>query len=370
MIKVAQLPARLDRGGIETWLKDVILTYDKEKFRMDFVLFSPKPGAYDDIVRKEGSKLNIVSLEDGILKFSWNLFRLFKRERYDVVHAHPHFFCGGICFIAFLAGVPCRISHSHNDTSRINSSTSMKRKCYLAFQGVLIRLFSTKKLACSREAGLALFGKNPFDILHYGINLDRFLKQENENKRERLLIEFNLPQDAICIGHVGRFAEQKNHTFLIDIFKKVSPKMPNAYLILTGVGPLQAEIQAKAVSLNLKNVVFLGGRDDVDVLMKNLFDVFIFPSLFEGLGIVLLEAQVSGLKCLISDVIPQEAILIAENVVRLSLHDSSQVWAEALCGMLSDRSKLSCEDLANMANRSPFNIQYSVRRLEEVYAGN
>jgi glycosyltransferase involved in cell wall biosynthesis len=370
MIKVAQVLASLDRGGIETWLKDVTLVYDKEKFHIDFVLMRPKAGAYDDIVRKEGSKLNRVSLGDGLWKFSWNLFRLFKHEKYDTVHAHSHFFCGWICFIAFLAGIPCRIAHSHNDTLRIEAGASLKRKCYLAIQSILIRLFSTRRLACSKEAGLALFKKQPFDILHCGVNFDRFLKAGSENMREQLLKLFNLPSDAVCIGHVGRFAEQKNHTFLIDIFEDVSKKMPEAYLLLVGVGPLQEEIRDKVERLNLKNVRFLDGRDDVDVLMKNLFDIFLFPSLHEGLGIVLLEAQIAGIKCIISDVIPEEVDLIPGNIVRLSLHDSPRTWADAVCGILNHAGNPDYEDIAKAAKRSPFSIHYSARRLEEVYAKN
>jgi glycosyltransferase involved in cell wall biosynthesis len=370
MIKVAHVLANLDRGGIETWLKDVVLAYDKKKFQLDFVLMNPKPGAYDEIVRKEGSKLNIISLKDGLLTFSWNLFRLFKREKYDVVHAHPHFFCGYICFIAFLAGTPCRISHSHNDTSRAEAGASPKRKCYLAVQGILIRLFSTRKIACSKEAGFALFGKSSFKLLYCAVNFDRFLKTEDESMREQLLKQFRLPADAVCIGHVGRFAKQKNHTFLIDIFKDVSKKIPNAYLLLVGEGPLQEEIKAKARRLNLKNILFLGGRDDVGVLMKNLFDIFLFPSLYEGLPVVLLEAQIAGVKCIISDVISQEVILIPGNTVRLLLDDSPQTWASALCEMLNHPSSLSYEDLVRIANHSPFSIHYSARRLEEIYAGN
>jgi glycosyltransferase involved in cell wall biosynthesis len=148
----------------------------------------------------------------------------------------------------------------------------------------------------------------------------------------------------------------------------VSKKIPKAYLLLVGEGPLQEEIKAKAESLNLKSILFLGGRDDMDVLMKNLFDIFLFPSLYEGLGNVLLEAQISGLKCLISDVIPKEAVLIPENVVRLSLDDSPQVWADALCDMLDHPGNLSHADLAEIANQSPFSIRYSVRRLEEIYS--
>jgi glycosyltransferase involved in cell wall biosynthesis len=331
---------------------------------------NPGPGAYDDTVRKEGSKLNTVSLKDGLWKFSWKLYRLFKHERYDVVHAHPHFFCGYICFIAFLAGIPCRISHSHNDTSRLNDNVPLKRKCYLAIQQIFINLFSNRKIACSEEAGLSLFKKKPFEILHYGVNFDRFLTKGDKNIREQLFGLFNLPSDAVCIGHVGRFAEQKNHTFLIDIFSEVTKNIPSAYLFLVGEGLLQDEIRAKAERLNLRNVIFVGGRDDVDVLMKNLFDIFIFPSLYEGLGIVLLEAQIAGVKCIISDVIPQEVILVSENVVRLSLHDSPRTWGDAVWKMLNNRSNLNYKDIINMANRSPFSIHYSVRKLEETYAGN
>jgi glycosyltransferase EpsF len=366
MIKVAQVLARLDRGGIESRLKEIILAYDKENFHIDFVLTNPKAGVYDEIMREEGAKLNIVPLEEGIWRFSWKLFRLFKQEKYDVVHARPYFFCGWICFIAFLTRVPIRISHSH--TSRVYKNVSLKRKGYLAIQRILIRLFSTRKLACSKKAGRALFGKMSFEIFPNGINFDKFLKKGNENRRESLLDLFNLPKDAVCIGHVGRFVEAKNHFFLIDIFKEVSEKIPDAYLLLVGDGPLQEEIRAKAEGLNLRNILFLGARDDVDILMKNLFDIFIFPSLYEGLPGVLLEAQAAGLKCLISDVISRETILVAGNVERCSLQEPALTWAEKSCKMLSGRENLGDEEIAKIVKSSPFNIHYSVRVLEEVYA--
>jgi glycosyltransferase involved in cell wall biosynthesis len=365
MIKVAQVLACLDRGGIETVLKEIVIAYDKENFHVDFILMKSKAGAYDEIVREAGSKLNIVPLEKSIWKFSWNLFRLFKQEKYDVIHANLYFFCGWICFIAFLARIPVRVSHSH--TSRVYKNASLKRKAYLTIQRILIRLFSTRKLACSKEAGQALFGKIPFEIFPNGINFDKFLKKGNENRRESLLDLFNLPKDAVCIGHVGRFADAKNHTFLIDIFKEVSEKIPDAYLLLVGDGPLQEETRAKVERLNLRNVLFLGVRDDVDVLMKNLFDIFIFPSLYEGLPGVLLEAQAAGLKCLISDVISRETILVAGNVERCSLQEPALTWAERSCKMFSSRENLGDKEIEKIVNSSPFNIHYSVRVLEEIY---
>ncbi|GAB6011950.1 glycosyltransferase [Viscerimonas tarda] len=365
MIKVVHVLGRLDRGGIETWLKDVILHYDRENFQMDFVTNRPGEGVYDEIIVEMGSKLNPILLDKGIWKFSRAFYKFLKAEQYNIVHAHSHFFSGYICFIAFLAGVSCRISHSHNDTSKIDSN-SFYRKCYIEIQRMLINIFATKRVACSEPAGKALFKNKSHEIIQYGINLSNFKKKE-DNTRSKILKEFNLPENAFFIGHVGSFSEQKNHDFLIDIYFHISKGNPNIYLLLIGEGKLQEDIKKKVGSLNLKNVLFLGGRNDVNLFMSEIFDIFLFPSLYEGLGIVLLEAQMAGLKCIISDVIPHDAIIIKENIRNLSLKDNSQKWANSLMEMLDNKNNIDYNSIVDKMYNSPFNITNSVASLENIY---
>jgi glycosyltransferase involved in cell wall biosynthesis len=367
MIKVVQFMQNLGIGGIESWLKDVVLHYDKEQFQIDFILTSNTPNNLEYTTKAAGSILHIITLRKGILSFSWNLYALLKIERYNVIHSHVHYFSGLVCFIAFLAGVPLRISHSHLDTSQEDRKAPLIRKLYLILQGVLMNLFSNKKLACSEVAGNALFGKKKFEIVYCGVDFARFIKKEPSIKN-LLLSELNLPEKAIIIGHVGRIAEAKNHQFLIDIFNILSNKIPDIYLVLIGHGHLFNDIEKKVKDLSLEKVIFLGSRNDVDIFMKNLFDIFVFPSLYEGLPLALLEAQAAGLKCLISDTISEETILIHEHIIRLSLNDSAIVWADAVCELLSTPDKIRYTDVIDRITKSQFSIEYSVSKLEKIYS--
>ena len=369
MIKVAHILGRLDRGGVETWLKDVILYSDKDKYQMDFILIKEGEGIYDNIVLNEGSRLYIVPLAYGILSFSNNLYELFRKEKFDIVHSHLHFFSGYICFIAFLAGVPVRISHSHNDTSAVDNLGNSYRKLYLKLQHYLISKFSNQKLACSEWAGNALFGRKGFEVLHCGIDFRNFIKTDF-SKRNTILEELNIPDNALCVGHVGRFQEQKNHSFLIDIFYKFNQMNPNSYLLLIGDGPLKESIKEKVLTKDLReHVIFLNERNDVNIFMRDVFDVLLFPSLHEGLSIVMLESQMAGLQLLVSDNIASgEVIVIKENVFSMSLKNSSQDWADKLYEIVYQTNRLDYNEVILKMGRSSFNIQTSLNKLYNIYS--
>lgn len=367
MIKVVQILGSLDRGGIETWLKDVILNYDKNNFQIDFILLKDKEGAYDNIVEKEGSTLHKIPLNLGIFKFSYLLYKKLKSEKYDVVHAHPHYFCGYICLIAKLAGVPLRIAHSHNDTFSLDKNASLIRKTYNIIQRFFLNIFCNKKIGCSVPAGKALFDTAPFDIVYCGIDFSRFYKKDKDREyRENFLKKYNIPENAICIGHVGRFSGQKNHSFLIDIFNEIKRKSSNYYLLLVGEGSLEETIKEKCSNLELKNVIFLGVRDDVDLLMNNIFDIFIFPSLYEGLGIVLLEAQAAGLKCIVSDTVPKEVSIFEDQITFLSIKKSPDIWAKKVLELEKGRGETN--NIQEILAQSPFNIHMSIKHLENTYS--
>jgi glycosyltransferase involved in cell wall biosynthesis len=367
-IKIIEVLGILNQGGIETWLKDVVHYYDKEKYQIDFMVQFTDTGTYDASIRGEDSKIHVINRKEGIIRFSRNVYRLFKQKKYDVVHSHVFWFSGYICFIAFLAGISLRISHSHNSAAEKDRSLSLSRKIYVLLMKFLISCFSNKKMACSELAGKSLFGKKKFDMINYGVDFTNFIKKENTD-RDKILKNkgLNIPNDSIIIGHVGRFAEQKNHQFLIDIYQQLINTLPNVYLLLIGDGPLLEEIKTKANKCSEK-ILFLGARSDVNVFMRDVFDGFMFPSLWEGLGIVLLEAQAAGLKCLISDVIPKEGIIVEENVFCLSLADSPQKWADTVYNLLTKPDTIAYTEVVNKITASSFSIQYSVRKLEEIYS--
>lgn len=366
MVRIAHVLGRLDRGGVETWLKDIILHYDKDKYQMEFVLTKSGEGVYDEIVMSEGSRLNTIPLSHGIFNFSWNLYKLFRNEKYDIIHTHLHFFSGYICLIAFFAGVSFRISHSHSDTSILQKKATLFRKFYYEFQRFLLNVFSNRKLACSIEAGKALYKKDNYNVLYCGVDFEKFYYDPNTSNKEKILFELNIPNNAIIIGHVGRFSIPKNHSFIIDIFAEFKGKS-DIFLILIGEGTLMDAMKNKAYQNNIENIRFLGGRNDVNIFMRDVFDIFLFPSLYEGLGICLLEAQVAGLKCLISDMIPTEVILINENMKRLSLNDSPKRWKETLLEMLRYKNDSDYNSIIDRVNDTPFNIKNSTFSLENIY---
>ena len=212
--------------------------------------------------------------------------------------------------IAKKNGVKIRIAHSHN--------SGMENTLKGFIKGILIRPYkylSTHRFACSNSAGKFLFGKKNFIVIENAIKLEKFLY--NLETRCKVRKELKL-QNKFVIGHVGRFCEQKNHNFLIDVFEKVYSINNNSILILIGEGELKEKIQKKVNALNLKdNVMFLGNRRDVDELYQAM-DCFVFPSKSEGFGIVLLEAQASGLNVVTSNGVPEE-VVVTPNIKLLDM---------------------------------------------------
>jgi glycosyltransferase involved in cell wall biosynthesis len=363
VLKVAEIVGHLNRGGVETWLKNVSAYYDKRNIRIDFVKFTKEESAYDRFVEEQGSQIIEIPKSEGWFKFVIGLYLTFRRGNYDIVHSHVQYFNGLILLIAFMAGVKHRISHSH----LASEDRQGVKKIYVSIMKLLIALFASNRIACSKEAGMALFGNKPFDILYCGVDFSIFHKAE-KSVRNLLLEKNGLPDDGIYIGHVGRFEKQKNHSFLLDIFYEFQKLEPRAHLLLIGTGSLLEEIETKTRRLGLKNVHFWGSRDDVCFWMRDVFDMFLFPSLYEGLGLVLLEAQAAGVPSLISDTIPKEAVIVPELINRLSLKETSKVWARYILQIYSSRThELNRENLKDTIEHSPFGIRQSVACLESLY---
>ena len=246
----------------------------------------------------------------GRIVYNHRLYKFLKKNKYDIVHINS-----GAFFFTFFCVIICRICrvkrvivHSHNKP-RIN----IFKKVLIKILNPLYRRMIDVKLSCSKEAINSLFTNNKAIIINNGINVDEF--KYNEKIRNKYRKELGI-EDKIVYGHVGNFNKQKNHDFLIDLFNEIQ-KNSNSVLLLIGSGSLEETIKLKVKKLNLESkVLFLGYREDVGNLL-NCMDVFLFPSLYEGFGISLIEAQTTGLSVVVSKGVTEE-VKISNNFYRVN----------------------------------------------------
>jgi glycosyltransferase involved in cell wall biosynthesis len=369
-MRILHVLGKLDYGGVETWLVQVLRHIDRQKYQMDFLVHTTDPGMYDDEVRALGSRIIPCLSPSHPLQYALNFRRVLRAYGpYDVVHSHVHHYSGYVLMLAAMAGVRVRIAHSHNDTRSAEASKSAGRRAYLRVMQMMIRASATRGLAVSADAGCDLFASqwrrrtDKWKLQHLGIDLSRFEIVVNAEKVRRSLA---IPPDALVVGHVGRFSAQKNHAFFVEIAREVVRMESRSFFLLVGDGPLRAAIEAKVNGYSIeKHFIFAGPRSDVPALMKGVMDVFLFPSLYEGLALALLEAQAAGLTSVVSDIVTGESDVIPGLVDRLSLRDSASTWAHAVLAGARRRERPNwCQLMDGLAGRS---IESSVGSLVATY---
>jgi glycosyltransferase involved in cell wall biosynthesis len=339
-LRVLHVVGGMPRAGTETWLMHLLRHVDRGVLAMDFLVHRTDPQAYDEEIRRRGASL-IPCL--GTFSYAWNFLSvLADYGPYDIVHSHVQHYGGVILTLAAAAKVPVRIAHSHNDTVTETSASGWLRRAYVSAMNALVRHYSTHGIAVSTRAAVALFGSrwkrdSRWRVMPCGLDLKPF---QASYDRDAIRSEYGVPLNAFVVGHVGRFVEQKNHAFLVEIFAAVVRRQPQAVLVLVGEGPLRPDVERQAESLGLKDRVrFIGIREDVPKLMGALFDVLLFPSRWEGLGLVLVEAQAAGLRSVISDVVPHEADVVPGLIRRVSLESSAETWALEACVIGRSRAR-------------------------------
>jgi len=370
IIRVLHVVGGMDTGGIETWLMHMLRRIDRDRYRFDFLAHTAKPCFYDEEIRSRGCRIIPCPHPTRPWQYARDFLRVLKEHGpYDVVHSHVHHFSGFTVMLAKLAGVPVRIAHSHNDTSLNESRAGIVRKFYLQSTRWLIHRCSTLGLACSGMAAVNLFGKDwerdsRWRILQYGVDFEPFTQSVDRAQVRR---ELGIPLDAFVLGHVGRFAQQKNHDFLLDVFAEFSRRGKNAYLLLVGDGDLRAELVEKTKRLGLtEKVIFSGVRPDIARLMSGAMDVFVFPSHHEGLGLVVVEAQAAGLPVVMSDTVPAEAVIISSLIKTLSLQKDSSAWVQAV--MDCKGLRLFTGNSQQCVLDSKFNVIHGVNELIKAYS--
>lgn len=370
-IRILNVVGGMVRAGAETWLMHVLRHIDRDRFRVDFLVHTAKPCAYDDEIRSLGSRIIPCHHRFQPWLYARNLQQiLHKYGPYDIVHSHVHHFSGIVLRLAQQAGVPVRIAHSHLDTSLIEFRAGFSRRLYYNLTKWWIARHATQGLGCSRKAAAALFGSawsaDPrWQLFYCGIDLNPFQVSIDPIA---VRAELGIPHNAFVIGHLGRFEEQKNHVFLIDIALEVARREPKTCLLLVGDGPLRADIKQKVAQVGLTDrVFFVGSRPDVPRLMLGAMDVFLFPSLLEGLPLVLLEAQAADLPCIFSDAVTEEVELVKPLMRRISLSQPASDWAEVVLATQDHTWVITHKDALAIVENSPFNIMHSVKALEDIY---
>lgn len=370
-LKILHIVGGMNRGGVETWLMNVLRKIDRKQYKMDFLVHTTQPCAYDDEVRSLGSKIIPCLYPHKPWLYARNFKQaLLENGPYDIVHSHVHHFSGFILRLASKLGIPKRIAHSHNDTVMAESKKGFIRQIYLYLMKIGINQYSTLGLACSQKAAAALYGSKwqgdaRWQVLYYGIDLEPF---HCNYEKDTVRSELGIPTNALVVGHVGRFVEQKNHTFLIDIFAALTKKEPNSFLLLVGDGPMRSSIEKKVDNLCIRDkVIFAGIRGDIPRLMKGAMDMFVFPSIYEGLPVVLIEAQAAGLPCIISNVVTEEVDAINYAINRLNINDLPNIWADTITSILKRPLKLKSLYLNNLYFKSSFDINESINNLINIY---
>lgn len=368
-VRVLHVLGRLRRGGVETWLMHVLRNIDRHRFRFDFLVHSVTPGDYDDEVRSLGSRI-FPCPDPRYLRRYARRFRAILSEHgpYDVVHSHVHHYSGFVLRLAHQAGVPRRIAHSH--TAPRQAGRSLARRLYLGLAKSAIRRHATAGLACSSEAACSLFGDawqadGRWSTLPYGIDLSPF---DAACSRPAVREELGLPPDALVVGHVGTFSDVKNHKFFVQVAAEIRRRREDAWFLLVGDGPLRAKIETDIARAGLADrFVLAGSRADVPRLMRGGMDAFLFPSRYEGLGLVLVEAQAAGLPSVFSNRVPREAVVVEHLLRSLPLSEPASAWAESLLALYEANLGNPSSDALECVKQSDFTIEKSVRRLEKTY---
>ncbi|WP_242343898.1 glycosyltransferase [Anaeromyxobacter terrae] len=368
-VRVLHVVGQMNRGGVETWLMQVLRTLDPACVRMDFLVTRGDPGHFDAEIDALGSAVIPCESPSSPTRFA-RQFLAVLRERgpYHVVHSHVHHFSGFTLALAHRASVPVRIAHAHSDTSHLDARASPWRRIYLRLMKAAVRRYATHGLAASSAAATSLFGPRwpdvgRYEVVRCGLDFSAFRKPIAESASARA--DLGVPPRALVLGHVGRFDGCKNQAFLVRIAMAALKLEPSTFLVLVGDGPLRASVEADATRLGIRErVVFAGVRADVPRVLAS-FDVFVLPSVREGLPLVGLEAQAAGLPIVLSDIITRELVVIPSLFTWRAPTDSPESWAEA--ALSAARGGVSRADAAATLERSEYSLSRSLPRLLEVY---
>jgi glycosyltransferase involved in cell wall biosynthesis len=347
----------MDRAGQETFIMNMYRHIDRTKIQFDFIVHTEEKCDYDDEITGLGGRIYRVPTKKQNLFKNLNEIRKIVRDgKYKIVHRHTeHAMILVDLLAAKCGGADTLITHSHSTSTKHSLSHIMLRP--------LLNRITTLKIACSKPAGIWLFGRHS-GFLTINNAIDAKAYSYNKTIRYELRRELGL-DDKLVLGHIGRFTYAKNHEFLLEIFCEVLKINDQAVLMLIGDGELRKSIEKKALNLKVKEkIMFTGIIGNVNEYLQAI-DVFVFPSIYEGLGIVAIEAQASGIPCIVSETLPEE-ISVTDLVSFLSLKESPKVWADKIIEAVQKNVR---RDTYNDISNANYDIVDNARQLEKIYIG-
>ena len=358
--KVLHVLGGMGRGGAPSFIINNLLRLNPHEIQFDFLVRKDNC-AFNDEIESRGGRIFVVS------PFPKNIWKNYKETKkffqkygkeYDAIHIHANALYYILPFIlAKKAGIKKIILHSHNTQSNVSFLQPIH---YL--NKFFVSYFANIFLACGKQAGKWMYNDKHFEVINNAVDTQKF--SYNETYRKEIRMEFNIPENCVLIGNVGRFQEVKNHSFLIDIFSEFHKKHPESFLLLPGEGTLLNAMKDKAKNLGLSNrIIFPGVRSDIEKIYSAL-DIFVMPSLYEGLPFVGIEAQCSGLRCILSDHVTEEAFL-TDLCTSVSLDENAYQWSCVIENQLEKSIKR--ESYSKIIRDNDYDINYTAKRLLTIY---
>lgn len=357
-IRILQIVPNMQAGGLESLIMNIYRNIDRDKVQFDFLVHYKEKKHFDEEIENLGGIIHRFSVREDnkLINYIKSLDKFFREHKeYKVIHCHMSSLGFLIFLIAKKNGVKIRIAHSHNSATSKNIKGIFKRILMLPYKYI-----STINYACSNEAGLYLYNKKEFEVIPNAIELEKY--KFNNKVRTKIRSDLGVENNFV-IGHVGRFNTQKNHEYLLDMFFEFLKFKPESKLLLVGDGELYDKIKRKVTQLGLSNhVIMLGIRSDIEKLYQAM-DCFWLPSLFEGLPLVSIEAQTSGLQCFLTKNITKE-VEQTSLVTRICLDDSPKNNAKLIYENIINKDR---EEYYNLLKETNFDIKKCSIRLQNKY---
>lgn len=359
--KVLIIAASLRIGGAEKVARDIALYALPGQYEFHYVVFGDEVGAYESQLQEQGCAIFHMAMPaDSYPRFLKVLWRLMKTHQYDIVHAHNMFNCGWTMLVAACAGVPVRVAHSH---SALDDGNSIVKLVYEAVMRFLILTCATDLVACGIKAGHRLFGRKAYErrvnLILNGIDVRAFAF----NSSSRAAIRNQLhAADRFILGHAGHLMEVKNQAFLLDLMPLILKRRPDVLLLLLGAGEDRPMLEKKIRDMSLEDHVIMTGNVTNVADYLSAMDVFVFPSLYEGLPLSILEVQANGLPCVISDSVPED-VFVTDLLHPVSLKAPKEQWIEAIL----NAQRRNSDTYNRLLQQSDYTVEKAMAKIYRVY---
>ena len=358
---ILQIAAHLTIGGAEKVCRDIGLYANPEEYETHYIIFDDDIGDFGREVEAKGCKIfKFREPSENYGEYFKALKELMAKYPYTVVHAHTMFSIGWVMLAAKQMKIPVRVSHAH---SALIDGNSFVKSIYENVMRKLILSCSTDLVACGEKAGIRLYGEKAYNkkgnLILNGIDTDAFVF--SQEKRNEIRKNFNIEANYV-LGHTGRLTEVKNQVFILNLMPDILKQRPDAVLMLIGDGDDREMLQNTAKELNIQDkVIFVGNTTNVQNYLSAM-DVFVFPSLYEGLPLSILEVQANGLPCIISDTVPPD-VFLTDLIHPLSLKNDKEKWINEILSV----NRNTKTDYPLQLKNAGFDIHTAMKKVYEIY---